>query len=113
MLFEGCDLAQCFSLLHVAVSSTSFTYTFSKTYTYTYTYTYTCACVYACACVFLCVGVCVCVCDRVGVLCVCGRERRDGVVVVVMVGGWVLCLSFPPLFLSGELELNSFIRESE
>ena len=25
MLFEGCDLPQCFSLLHVAVSSTSFT----------------------------------------------------------------------------------------
>ena len=29
-------------------------------------------------------------------MCVVGREeRREGVVVVVMVGGWVLCLSFP------------------
>ena len=37
ILFEGCDLPQCFSLLHVAVSSTSFTYTFSNTYSHTYT----------------------------------------------------------------------------
>ena len=60
-------------------------------YTCMYIYMCVCWCAFVCAygvvCVCLCVGVRVC--DRVGVLCVCWRERREGVVVVVMVGGWV------------------------
>ena len=93
MLFEGCDLPQCFSLLHVAVSSTSFTHTFSNTYTYTYIYTHiqiqkhlfihlhlrVRVCVCFCVLVFVCVYVIVWVC------CVGGSGGGGGWVGVVFV----------------------------
>ena len=61
----------------------------------------TCMCVCGCLCVSLCVCLCVgvCVCDRVGVLCVCWRERSVFVV--------------PSAVSSRQLKLNSFMRESE
>ena len=86
LLFEACDLPQCFFLLHVAVSSTSFTYT------NTCPYTNTCACVCACACAFVCVRfacvfvlVLVFVFVIVWVCCVVweGEERGSGGVFVV------------------------------
>ena len=69
---------QSFLMLHVAVSSTSFTHTFSNPYTYT--------CVCACACAFVCVRLvcvslcwCLCLCmwSCGCVVCVEGRGGRE------------------------------------
>ena len=93
-------------------------YKYMNIYIDIYACMYICMCVCVCLCVCVCGCLCVCLCVCVFVLvfvfvivyvcCVCWRERREGVVVVVMVGGWVLCLSFPPQCPSGQLKLNSF-----
>ena len=70
MLFEGCDLPQCFSLLHVAVSST---------YLHKHIHIHIHVDVHFHVCV-------VCVVWE-------GEEERRRGGGVVVVGGWVLCFS--------------------
>ena len=87
LLFEGCDLLQCF----FATCSCFKHFINRNIYIYINIYIdiYTCMCIYMCMCVCVCVCVCGCVCVC---LCVCASVLVLVYVFVTVCCGVVWCL---------------------